>query len=157
MARAIVDGVSARTRSLLAVGGWLLAACLATLVGVVAVRAIGSGIVGGTARPLDHDQVGRALAGSTPQPSGGTSVTPPPGSTTRTLSTAGGTVTARCAGGKATILAWSPAQGYRADDVDRDPDDSVRLTFESDPRDITVTITCAAGVPAAHTATETDD
>jgi hypothetical protein len=140
----------------LGVAGWLVAAAVAIAVGVVAVRAIGSGIAGDTTRPLSDQQVRRALATATPVPTSSAAGTG--GGPVTALSTAGGDLTVRCAGDQATLLSWTPAQGYRADDVERGPsDDDAGLKFESDRREIKVKLTCAHGVATAHTTTSTDD
>ncbi|GAA1241969.1 hypothetical protein GCM10009676_28990 [Prauserella halophila] len=64
--------------------------------------------------------------------------------------TPGGTVVAACArNGQASLLSWSPAQGFRADDIDDGPDDEAELTFESDERDVDVTVECRDRKPHA--------
>jgi hypothetical protein len=59
-------------------------------------------------------------------------------------------VTASCAGGRATLVTWTPAQGYRADDLVRGPATTPSLTFKSDRQEYRVTVGCAAGEPVAH-------
>jgi len=148
--------MSAGVRSLLAVVGWLVAAAVATAVGVVAVRAIGSGIAGDTVRPMSDRQVHAALASGSPRPA--PSAAGGSGGTVTPVSTAGGDLTVRCVGDQATVLSWTPAQGYRADDIERGPsDDDAGLKFESENREIKVKLSCAHGIATAHTTTSTDD
>lgn len=148
--------VSARTRSALAVAGWIAAAAVATTVGVVAVSAIGTDIVGETARPLSHDEVTRALAtarpAATPTASAGSGA-----GVTKVLGTPGGTIVARCADGVVTLVSWSPAQGFEADDVHADGRREATLKFESDNREVRVRVDCRVGVPTPHVRTKSDD
>lgn len=148
-----------RTRSLLTIGGWLVAAAAATTVGVVAVGAIGSGIAGTTAHPLSHSEVTRALATArtptpVPSPSESPTATGAQGGS-RVLGTKGGTVLARCSGGKVSLVSWSPAQGFETDDIRRGPARTASIKFESDRVEITVRVDCPSGAPTAHVATET--
>jgi hypothetical protein len=137
----------------LAVAGWFAAAAVATTVGVVAVSAIGTDIVGETARPLDHDEVTRALSTAEPLPtpsaSPSMSASRPPGGS-KVLGTPGGTIVARCENGLVTLVSWSPRQGYRADDVQAGSDRQASLKFESDRREVRVRVDCRGGVPTAH-------
>lgn len=146
---------------MLAVAGWFAAAAVATTVGVVAVSAIGTDIVGETARPLTHDEVTRALA--TAEPAETASPTTPAASASRlpggskVLGTPGGTVVARCANGLVTLVSWSPGQGYRSDDVHAGSDHEASLKFESDRREVRVRVDCRGGVPTAHIRSEDRD
>jgi hypothetical protein len=60
-----------------------------------------------------------------------------------------GSVTARCDEDVAYLVSWSPAQGYRADDVHRGPAIVVRVEFESFTAEATVWVRCVAGIPRA--------
>lgn len=143
---------------MLAVAGWFAAAAVATTVGVVAVSAIGTDIVGETARPLTHDEVTRALATATTQPAATPSESPSPAQGIRkVLGTPGGTVVARCENGLATLVSWSPAQGFESDDVHAEPRRIASLKFESDDREVRVRVDCHDGVPTAHIRDEVDD
>lgn len=146
-----------RARSLLAVGGWLAAAAAATTVGVIAIGTADSGIVGAASVPLTQDQVASALAGSSPLPSPQPATSTPAGTgVTRALTTPGGTIIARCTAGRATLLSWSPAQGYEADDIHRGPAPAATMKFKSGNAEIHITISCPGGIPTAHTQAETD-
>src|SRR4051812_46555888 len=106
-------------RRLIITAGWLAAAVLAVLVGLVGISVIGDGLVSPLAGPLSESQVARELAA---EPAPSPSASPPvsrtpsaspsaPGSS-RTFPTRGGTVVARCADGHGTIVSMSPAQGF---------------------------------------------
>lgn len=144
--------------------GWLTLAAAAPAAGVAAIGALESGITEAQGvRPLDREAVERALNGSratpasssgAPAPATPAAATPgPDAGRTRVLRAGGGTLTARCGTGGATLLAWSPAQGYRAGHLVRGPAAAASLTFESEAREYEVTVTCeAGGGPVAHTA-----
>jgi hypothetical protein len=143
-------------RVILGLVGWLVVAGAATTAGVAAVDVLEDGITGQNVRPLDDEAVHRALsrAGATPvrttpAPSPSASAT---GGTTRSLRAGGGTVTARCEGGKVTVLAAIPAQGFHTDGFERGPATSSSLTFESDEEEYAVTVDCQSGSPAVHSA-----
>lgn len=140
---------------ILGVAGWLTVAAAATGAGIAAVSVLEDGITGSKVRPLDDDAVRRALSSgpaTTPSPTPVT--TAPAGGEPRVLGTGGGTVTARCDGGQATLVAWTPAQGYRADEVDRGPAATPSLSFTSASREYHVTVHCAGGIPAVRSASD---
>jgi hypothetical protein len=147
-----------RARSLLAVAGWAGAAAVATAVGLVATGAIGSSITGTTTTPLSQQQVARALARSVPTPTRQPTSTPPaaPGGITRALDTPGGTIIARCHTGQATLISWSPAQGYDSEEIHAGPAPAATMTFEAEHTEIRVRVVCPAGVPTAHITTRPD-
>jgi hypothetical protein len=68
-----------------------------------------------------------------------------------TLSSSGGTVVASCRNSQATLLTWSPAIGYRVNDVTAGPTSQAFIQFESDNHhDVTMLITCGSdGAPRA--------
>ncbi|GLY91769.1 hypothetical protein [Actinoallomurus iriomotensis] len=145
-------------RVLLGITGWLAVAASATAAGVAAIDVLEGGITGRSVRPLDEDAVHRALGRT-----GGTSPAAPPspspsasatGGVTRSLGTGGGTVTARCAGGKVTIVAVTPAQGFHTDGFARGPAPSVTLKLESDEKEYGVTVACEGGSPVARSTTD---
>lgn len=149
-----------RTRPLLAVLGWLLAATAATTIGVLAIRAAGAGVVGTTTAALTQEQVAQALARSTPatSPSGQPAPTTSAGpqGVSRVLATPGGTIIARCTNGQASLQSWSPAQGYETEDVTPGPALTAGLTFETHDSELLVHISCATGTPTATTSTQPD-
>lgn len=147
-------------RALLTAGGWLAAAAAATTVGVVAISAAGSGIAGTTTTPLSQDQVSQALASTSDQPASPQPAPSPHGKgVTRTLTTPGGSIIANCASGQASLLSWSPAQGYQTDDIQRGPAATATITFESGDTEIRVNVTCRGGTAVIHASTHggTDD
>lgn len=139
------------------IGGWLSAAAVATAVTVLAVNAIGASIATQGPQPLTSAQVAQALKAAGPatevaSPAPSLSPTPSaPGQATgtRVLSTSGGTIVARCSGGRVTLLSWSPAQGYEADDVRRGPATHADLEFKSAGVELEVRVTCQGGSPVA--------
>lgn len=157
---------------------WLVAVAAATLVGLTAVNAIGSGIVGPGQQPLAPGQVdarilagpsaGASVAPGTPAPS--TSSTPglpstpslqtrptspvspptvvgPPGPPAA-FTTHGGTVIARCTGGRPEILATTPAQGFQVI-ADQDLDDGPGVKFLAGETEVEVELSCAGATPQA--------
>jgi hypothetical protein len=73
--------------------------------------------------------------------------------TERVLTSPGGSLVARCSAGRAYLASWSPAQGYRAEEVRRGPAEEASLIFEGPQRNV-VTIRCVAGVPQASISQE---
>jgi hypothetical protein len=141
-------------RVLLGTVGWLVVAATATTAGIAALDMLEQGITGRSVRPLDDEAVHRALSRSAattpaPAPSAG-----PTDGTTRNLAAGGGTVTARCAAGRVTVVATIPAQGFHTGRLDRGPAASLGLTFESADKEYDVTVTCENGSPVARTATD---
>src|SRR5512139_3656906 len=148
-----------RARAAGTVLAWLLAATAATLVGAVAVGAIGSGIVSPADHPLSPAEVSARLAepaGPAQSPSTGASTTTtrstgaPPTATTaapKVINSAGGTVLARCAP-ELEIVSATPAQGYRLKDVEPH-DGGARVRFETHDSRVEVTVSCAGGTPQA--------
>jgi len=91
-----------------------------------------------------------ASATDVPVTGGGTdtaSPSPPGGGTV--LTSAGGEVVASCEAAGAYLISWSPLQGYEADDVNRGPAATARVSFESATQRVTMVVSCSAGVPSA--------
>lgn len=159
---------------LLVVGGWLLAAGVAALLGVLAVYLLGSGIVAGTGKVLGADDVQRELArsgspGTTGPPAAPSSPLAPPSSTEppasrddsnsdtdepnggqadarlQTVDTPGGTIIARCRGAKTELVSWTPRQGFEADDEVSDPEGAVYLEFSGSDVKVHVALGCSEG------------
>jgi serine/threonine-protein kinase len=72
---------------------------------------------------------------------------PPAGGKTKTLSSAGGTVDASCAGGKVTLVSWAPKPPYEVQRVNAGPIVAAAIIFKSPTSRIRMTVTCVAGVP----------
>jgi hypothetical protein len=147
-------------RAVVAVAGWFAAAALATGVTLAAITVIGSGIFGESTRTRSQAEVAQALASLTPAVA---STTPPTGSPTapstrsgpatpsrRLIPSAGGSVLAQCTGRDVLVLSWTPAQGYRVEDVDQEARHDVEVRFEGDDDEVRVKIRCADGRPVAE-------
>jgi hypothetical protein len=127
-------------------------------------------------RPLSSAEIDEALAGTTPQavatpasapaspvpstsaslvsdpsasPAPSTSAEPVTGRS-GVIDTAGGSVIARCEDGLVTLRAWSPAQGFHVDKVERGPADRARVEFKSDETDAKVEVRCSADGSPVH-------
>lgn len=151
---------------------WTAGAASSVAVGMLALTVIGG--VGGDVQPpapqpvLQNgvaDAVGSAATTGTPTPDAAASPTPsstpsarpsaaptsqppsPPATLRRQFTTGAGVVTASCTGASAYLQSWSPAPGYRVDDVHRGPAPVVQLTFVSATDRRTVAVRCAGGVP----------
>ncbi|MFI1995537.1 hypothetical protein [Actinoplanes sp. NPDC020271] len=130
------------------VAGWLVAAILAVLVGVV-----GIGLAGLTGRETDtvsEADVERALprvsAAATPsaEPAAEPSVTRSAVVTKQSFRTSGGTVVADCDG----ILSMSPAQGFGVHETQR-TEGEFRSARDGQVR-VKVQLTCTNGVPSVN-------
>jgi hypothetical protein len=150
---------------------WTVGAVASVAVSMLALTVIG-GVGGDVQPPAPMPAMGTGLsadAGSdsaspwpsgtaTPSPSGmagtgpGSPTAPPPSATPgppRQFTTSGGVVTAQCIGQLAYLLSWSPAPGYRVDDVRRGPGVDARVTFVmfSTRQENELAVRCVAGVP----------
>ncbi len=156
------DGARRFPRGLVAVSGWLAAAATAAGVTLAAVSVFGSGIFGDSTRTMSQDEVVRALASAT-ESAGTSSPSPNPdtsepsagpsalaASDPTVVSSAGGSVIARCTGQDVEVLSWTPGQGFRAEKVERGPAPEARVEFESDDRDVKVELRCVGGSPSAE-------
>ncbi|GAA1274285.1 hypothetical protein GCM10009677_29340 [Sphaerisporangium rubeum] len=151
---------------LLATLGWFTAATLTTATTTWAITLLGQGLSEPVVSPMSASQIAQALATATPAtPPGATTPptttrtpTPEPSSSQpgRAFTTQGGTVVATCTAGRPTLLAWSPAQGYKTDDVNDHSGHEVSVEFESETVKIEIRITCTAGVPSMTTKVERD-
>jgi hypothetical protein len=84
---------------------------------------------------------GSAASAST-DPSASPSAGPP-----RQFTTYGGVLTARCTGQLAYLVSWSPAPGYRVDDVHRGPATLAQVSFVSATQRLAFGVRCVSGVP----------
>jgi hypothetical protein len=143
-----------RTRVVTGVLAWSAALVAATTVGITAVNAIGSGIVGAGQRPLTQSEVDARLAASTPttKPTTATTSSGPSTSTgpsatseTRAIPSQGGTVIARCVPGGVEIVSTTPAQGYQASS-DHEVDDHPKVEFTAGDIKVEVRLRCVSGV-----------
>ncbi|WP_371779943.1 hypothetical protein [Streptosporangium subroseum] len=167
-----------RRRLPLVVAGWLITGFLATGAGVAVIGLLGEPLTGSALRPLSSAEINEALAGTTPQavagptadpaptpapPASSTSVSPAPTPTPSSsasaapvtgrsgvIDTAGGSVIARCEDGLVTLRAWSPAQGFHVEKVERGPADRARVEFESDETKAKVEVRCSADGSPVH-------
>ncbi|MGE3285235.1 MAG: hypothetical protein AB7J32_03905 [Pseudonocardia sp.] len=144
-----------RQRGIAVAAAWVLAAVVATSLGLLAVGAIGDGLSGPVARPLTLAEVDARLATARapavpaapgPAPAG----TGPP----QVVATAGGTVAARCADGRPQVVAATPGQGFRVDDPGEENDE---VTFESEALDVVVRLSCRDGAPVAQVVEDRED
>ncbi|GAA1191317.1 hypothetical protein GCM10009608_28720 [Pseudonocardia alaniniphila] len=121
----------------------------ATLVGMSAVGAIGTGILGGGQQPLTPAEVDRALAAARSAPTPPlaapppVSPLPPSPAAADVVASPGGTIVARCAGDVVEIVSASPAQGFRLDDER----EGARVEFESEEQKVEVRLRCESGRP----------
>ena len=70
-------------------------------------------------------------------------------SASKVLTSQGGTVVAECLGLNAYLLSWTPTQGYEVGRVARGPAATAQATFEGITNSVTMSVSCAAGVPTA--------
>jgi hypothetical protein len=54
------------------------------------------------------------------------------------------------------LTAWSPAQGFRADDPERGPAASVSIKFKRDRNEMTIIVRCVNGEPTAEVVPDDD-
>jgi hypothetical protein len=140
-------------RRLIIAAGWLAAAVLAVLVGLVAVSLIGDGLVSPAAKPLSPSDVARELAAeptSTPSPSLSPSPSPStsaPSSSavSRTFRTRAGTVVASCDGDSGSITLMSPGSGFTVHE--RDGSEGEFRGVSDDHDRVKVDVSCADGRP----------
>jgi hypothetical protein len=122
---------------------WLTAAVTATSVGLLAVHLVGNEVGAQVAAPLNDEGVQQALVSVSPTPTRSPRPSEEPADDTgsegqaRTVVTAGGVVSARCTGGRPTLLYATPAEGYRTERGTR------TVVFVGARRQVTLTLTCA--------------
>jgi hypothetical protein len=155
-----------RTRSVVAsVVAWTVGASLALAVSLLALSMVSTGLTTGPFQPVTRDVGAPANQGTpTPPPMASDTATgdartaaPAPSRASgseRSLSSLGGTVVARCQTGGAYLVYWSPAPGYRVDNVVRGPAQPARVSFEGLGREVKVSVTCVNATPQATTREE---
>jgi hypothetical protein len=144
---------SDRTRALTVVLAWAAALVAATVVGVTAVNAIGSGIVGAGQRPLSQSEVDARLAAlpsapsapTTPSPTSSSTPPPEPVVEPTVVTSPGGSVIARCAGNLVEVVSAMPAQGFQARTEPGEDHPSIRFT--SGRTRVEIRLRCVDGVP----------
>lgn len=134
-------------RRLIITAGWLAAAILAALVGLLAVNVIGDGLTSPIAQPISQDQVQRELA---TLPSSSPPAPAPPSPTKATAEplskqTRGGTVVARCDGDNPVIVSLSPAQGFEMHER-HGADAEFRGTSDNHDR-VKIAVSCSGSGP----------
>ncbi|MDP9794257.1 serine/threonine-protein kinase [Catenuloplanes nepalensis] len=111
----------------------------------------------GTAAPQVPEVPGQdpaPAATSGPPPPVGTPP-PDPQPQQRTLASGAGTVEATCTGsGQAQLLSYTPIKPYKTQSVAAGPADAAEIVFRHGNRYVTMTVTCAGGVPSAVTTGE---
>ncbi|MGH3656291.1 MAG: hypothetical protein ACRDUA_06505 [Micromonosporaceae bacterium] len=148
-------------RRLLMAAGWLIAAVVATGIGIAAVGVIARGLTQPAGDLMSRDEINRELASPGPatSPSGGSSSSPSPDPSAtgnrKLFTTPAGTVLARCDGEIAELVSWSPANGYRLREVDPRRGIEAEVSFvrgeddddDDDSQRVKVKVTCENGVP----------
>lgn len=138
--------------------GWVAGAISAAAVGLFALSAIEIGPVNQTSVPNlpeatadPTDAVSTTPAAPTPTATPGATTKPPSSAAIdRVLNSAGGTVVARCSSAGAYLVSWSPAQGYKAENVRRGPAATAKVSFEyGGGGEYVMTVRCVNGVPQA--------
>ena len=159
-------------RIVLGVAAWLVGASAATGGSLLAVSVLGQGMTPSAGEQQSVATVNRALGkeaaertAARPRRAVSPSASPaallspgarhsarpaPPGTTGGTVLTSqGGTLVASCAGARAYLVSWSPQQGFGSSDVVRGPAANARVVFVGGQLTVTMTVSCAAGVPTA--------
>jgi hypothetical protein len=130
---------------LVIVAGWIVAAGLAVLVGVVGIGLVGAGMTSRQGAPISEDEVLRALGEQSASPS--VSATPSAAASTRVgeakrpFPTRGGTVVADCQ----QIWTMAPAQGFSVHEQD-EREGEFRGVRDHHDR-VKVELSCVNGVP----------
>ena len=130
-----------------------VAACAAVAV------AVGTS-TGSRPAALSDEDIVNALAADRPPAvaNPGPNASASPTGTTAVLDSPGGSVTAVCINGMASLQTWSPHPGYSvAQGASHDPGLSVSVQFQSDTHGaVTLVVTCVNGRPAVHQTIEQD-
>lgn len=157
-----------RSRPIFAlITAWVVGAVASVGVGLLALSLVGETfgdessplLAADTVTPVESPQ---AISQPTPgqlAPTGGsaTATALPQTGPERLLTSAGGSVVARCHGTDAYLVYWTPAQGYRAHDVERGPAGVAKLKFEGQGREYELNVRCVSGVPSAKIEDERED
>ncbi len=145
---------SGRTRAFTVALAWVAALGAATIVGMTAVNAIGSGIVGAGRNPLSQSEVDALLSAnpsaSTPSPTPPSTPSPAPAPAVEpaVVTSQGGSVVARCAGDRVDVVSTTPAQGFQARTGSGGDRPSIR--FSSGRGRVEIRLRCVNGTPRAE-------
>ncbi|GES03320.1 hypothetical protein Acor_53860 [Acrocarpospora corrugata] len=132
---------------------------MAMVAGVAVTNSLSSVITGPSVRPLSAEEVRQELdipITATPSPSAiptSTRTASPPVRAPReirVIATSGGSAVAACVGGEASLLSWTPAQGYHVDDVDPGPHNHAKVKFEANDTEVELEVHCEAGRPVSR-------
>jgi eukaryotic-like serine/threonine-protein kinase len=107
---------------------------------------------GNQARPTGTTGGGgpsQPAGGGAPATTTGAPATSAPATGTTTLSTAAGSVQARCSGAKAELTSWEATSPYKVDRVNPGPILAATIIFKHGNRSYRMTVTCLAGKPTA--------
>ncbi|MFG1953036.1 septum formation initiator [Micromonospora sp. NPDC048830] len=142
----------------LAVVGWLVTVAVATVVGLAAIPLVGDSITGTPGGVRSARDVAETLASPVPSPAtSGAGASPsagpaPTGTTaapgaTRQFSARGGSAVAECGPAGVRLVYWTPAQGYRAAEVERGPGHEAKVRFVGPDGRSELKVRCAGGHP----------
>ncbi|KXK62757.1 septum formation initiator [Micromonospora rosaria] len=114
--------------------------------------------------PTGPGAPGAGPSGTPQTPTAVPSATPPvtpsasPAGSQRVFVVTGGSAVAECrSGGAAFLVSWSPAQGYRAVEIDRGPDDDVEVSFVGPGGEHELQVECVGGEPVLIPDDDDDD
>ncbi|MEU9245311.1 hypothetical protein [Streptomyces sp. NPDC048385] len=161
------------------VAAWTVGATLATTLSLLAISALGDGIYTGRVRTWSGDDVARALAAASSDPTAAPSGSPHAGSQpaaepspsrsapavsapqtaghTDAVASSGGTALAACGVSGAYLASWSPAQGYEVRSVFRGPSRVASVTFAASRTLVVLRVSCSSGIPTAQVSTRSED
>jgi serine/threonine-protein kinase len=100
--------------------------------------------------PTGAPPTGMAPPDGTDSGAGSPTAPAPPAPVEQTWLTGGGTVTAACDGGSASLVSWAPLPDYTADQVEPGPANEVRIVLSGPESRVEVTIHCESGAPVAE-------
>lgn len=145
-------------RTLTGALAWLGAVVVATVVGLMAVNAIGTGLVGPSQHVLDPTEVDARLAaagpalGPTPTSVPAAPTTSPSAAEPAVIPSAGGIVVARCVDGRVDVVSATPELGWGIHD--ESDEDRGRVRFESGDARVELRLSCVDGRPQASIRTD---
>lgn len=141
---------------------WVVGAIAAVGVGILALSLLSDGLTGRAVQPIGANPAAQDSGAAAVQPSDQPSSPDPASSPApmrsglaaagpdRTLTSPGGLAVARCVDGQAFLVSWSPAQGYRVEEVARGPDSEAKVVFRAGTDEVHLSVRCVGGVPQPH-------